>query len=435
MLAVLLTPVSVIATWVNSQVNDVDRYVQTVSPLARDPAVQNLLTDRVTESLVKEIDVRAITDALADTLDARDAPDFLVKAAREWDEQLKDGLTAGIRLGVEKVVTSAAFAQAWDSINRGAHNAATNILTGDGNGALAVKGDTITLNVGAVIDQLQKQLIGTTLVPADSIPGADKSIVLVRNENLSEAQAGARWLGALGPWLPLTLVVLGGLGVWAAPNRRIALVAGAIGAGVMLCGLLIALTVARQICLNAVTGAEAQQAAAAAYDTLVRFLRQAALTALVTALIVAIAGYLCGPGRGAVATRSAASRGTESAGRALARAGMTTGPVGPWLRTHRPLTTGVVIGAGGLILLLWNYPTPGAVALLLLLVLVVLAILGILGAADEKDRRLRPPAPRHRAPGPPAPALRPRPSGPGAPDLSRADAGRRLSAARPRPAP
>ncbi|MGI5405347.1 hypothetical protein ACQEV9_01010 [Streptomyces chartreusis] len=387
-LAVLLAPVSVIATWVNSEVTDVDRYVQTVSPLARDPAIQKLVVDRVTDEVAENIDARKITDAIADTLADHDAPRFLVDAARSLDQQLKGGLTTAVRFVVEKVVKSEAFADAWDSIHRGAHTVATNALTGDGSGALAVKGDTVTLNVGVVAEELQKQLIGVTLVKAEDIPGADKSIVLVRNENLSEARQGARWLAAVAPWLPLTVVMLGGLGIWAAPSHRVALMAAGIGTGVLMCGLLVGLAIMRQICLDAVTQTTlSQDAAAAAYDTLVRFLRQVTLTVLVTALITVIAGYLYGPGRGAAAVRKGAARSTEAAGHALTRTGLTTGAVGRWLRRNQPRTTGAVIGAGGLTLILWNYPTPAAVALLLLLVVVVLVILGVLAAAEEPARR------------------------------------------------
>ena len=346
------------------------------------------MIDRVTDGLVENVDARKIADGLSDALADRDAPRFLVDAARSLDEELKGGLTTGVRFVVEKAVTSDAFAKAWDSINRGAHTAATNVLTGEGGGALEVKGDTITLNVGTVIEELQKQLIGVTLVEAADIPGADKSIVLAQNDSLSEARDAARWLGVVGPWLPLAVVVLAGLGIWAAPSRRVALMAVGIGIGVMMCGLLIGLAVMRQICLDAVPPvAQSQDAAAAVYDTLVRFLRQAILTVLLTALLTVIAGYLYGHGRGAAAVRSAAARSTETTGHALARTGLKTGAVGQWLREYRPLTTGVVIGAGGLALFLWNYPTPASVALVLLLVVVVLVILGVLAAADEAEKR------------------------------------------------
>lgn len=154
--------------------------------------------------------------------------------------------------------------------------------------------------------------------------------------------------------------------------------AGGVGVVIMMCGLLVGLAVIRQVYLDAATPvAQSQDAAAAVYDTLVRFLRQAVLTALLTDLLAVIAGYLYGRGRGAVAVRSVAARSTETAGHALARTGLTTGAVGQWLGTHRPLTKGVVIGAGGLTLFLWNYPTPASVALLLLLVVVVLVIRGV----------------------------------------------------------
>ncbi|MCX5001056.1 hypothetical protein OHB05_00220 [Streptomyces sp. NBC_00638] len=388
LLAVLMAPISVVATWVNSEVTDTDRYEQTVSPIARDPAVQDLIIDRVTDGLVHKIDVRDITDTLADTLDDQNAPRFVVDAARSLDEELKGGLKAGVRYTVARVVTSDAFAKAWDSIHRGAHTAATNVLTGEGGGALEVKGDTITLNVGTVIEEVQKQLIGVTLVGAEDIPGADKSIVLVHNDHLSEARDAARWLGVVGPWLPVVVVVLAGLGIWAAPSHRVALMAAGIGIGAMMCGLLIGLAVVRQIYLDAVPpAAQSQDAAAALYDTLVRFLRQTILTVLLSALLTVTAGYLYGHGRGAAAVRAAAARHTRTAGHALARTGLKPGAAGQWLRTHRPLTTGVVVGAGILTLFLWNYPTPTSVVLVFLLVVVVLAALGVLAAADGAEQR------------------------------------------------
>lgn len=384
-LAVLLAPVSVLATWVSSTLTDVDRYEQTVSPLARDTAVQALVIERVTDGLVEKIDVQEVTAKLADALADLDAPRSVVDAVRELDDELRSGVRAGVRVMVERVVTSDAFAQAWDSIHRGAHTAAMNVLTGEGDGALEVDGDAITLNVGPVVEELQKQLTGETFVEAEDIPGADKSIVLVRGDQLSEAQDAARWLGALGPWLPVAVVVLAGLGIWVAPSPRVALMVAGGGTAVMMCGLLVALAVVRQFYLDAAPrDAQLQNAAAAVYDTLTRFLRQAILTGLLAALLTVIAAYLYGRGRGAAAVREAATRSTEAAGHALARSGLKTGAAGRWLRAHWPLTTGVVIGAGGLMLLLWNYPTPASVSVVLLFVGITLLLLGILGAASQK---------------------------------------------------
>jgi hypothetical protein len=389
-LAVLFAPVTVIATWVNSEVTDTGRYEQTVAPLARDPAVQHLVTDRVTDEVVAKADVRRISDALADFLADRNAPRFLVDAARSLDDQLRSGLAIGVRYAVGRVVTSDAFAEAWDNVNRGAHTAAANLLTGEGGGALEIKGDALTLNVGTVIEEAQKQLIGVTLVGADSIPGAEKPVVLVHNEALGDARTAARWLDTVAPWLPALVIVLAAGGIWAAPARWTALIAAGAGVAVTMCVLIVGLGVARRLTLDAVPpGAEEQDAAAAVYDTMVRFLRQSAVTVLLIALLAVLAGLLYGRSRGAAAVRSAAGRGTGAVGHALARKGLNTGAAGEWLRTHRALTSGVVLGAGVLALLLWNYPTPGAVVLVLVLVLAALAVLGVLAAAVG-ERRQRP---------------------------------------------
>ncbi|MER7950361.1 hypothetical protein ABTY59_23540 [Streptomyces sp. NPDC096079] len=386
-LAVLLAPVSVAAAWASSQINDVDRYVQTVAPLARDPAVQDAVTDRVTDEVVARVDVHKLSDYLARFLSDRDAPRFLVDAAGSSDEELKSVLTTAVRYVVNKTVTSEVFAQAWDLANRGAHTATLNVLTGEGGGAIEIKGDTVALNVGVVVEEMQQRVIGTTLVDADRIPGADTSIVLLRNDQVSDVRDTVRWLGVLGPWLPPLVVVLAGAGVWAAPSRRRAVMGVAIGTGVMMCGLLVGLSVLRQLCLDAVPpSVTSRDAVAAVYDTLVRFLRQATATALVIAVVVALAGYLYGPGRGAEAVRSATGRAVGAVGGALVRKGGDTDGVGAWLRTHRRFTTVVVALAGVLTLLLWSYPTPAVVVVVLLCVLLVLAVLGVLAAATADTK-------------------------------------------------
>jgi hypothetical protein len=74
-------------------------------------------------------------------------------------------------------------------------------------------------------------------------------------------------------------------------------------------------------------------------------------------------------------------RGTSAAGRSLRRAGARTGSTGRRPDARRAWTTGVVIGAGALALVLWNHPTVGAVALVLGVVLVVPAAAAVLAAA------------------------------------------------------
>jgi hypothetical protein len=68
-----------------------------------------------------------------------------------------------------------------------------------------------------------------------------------------------------------------------------------------------------------------------------------------------------------------------------------TGSTGRWLAGHRAWITGGVIAAGALVLVLWNHPTVGAVALVLGIALAVLIVLAILaaatGPADRAEQR------------------------------------------------
>src|SRR5215510_12070597 len=56
-LSVLFVPLAGLSVWVRNLVLDTDRYVDTVAPLARNEAITNLVADRLTTRLFKEVDV------------------------------------------------------------------------------------------------------------------------------------------------------------------------------------------------------------------------------------------------------------------------------------------------------------------------------------------------------------------------------------------
>ncbi|MEV6191946.1 hypothetical protein AB0M19_06050 [Streptomyces sp. NPDC051920] len=382
MLAVLLAPVGAAAAWVSSEINDGPRYERTVSPIARDPAVQDVIARRASAGLVAKIDVSSAVNALAQALKERGFPPTLVNTVKSMDKEIKGGLIQGTSFIVEKLVESEMFARAWDGVNRRAHDAAMSVLAGDGHGVIQVRGNSLVLDIRAVLEEVQEQLVGTTLIAAESIPGADTSVVLVRNDHLTEAREAARWLGAVGPWVPAACVAFAAGGIAISPSRRRALLSVGAGVSVMMIALLVALRVARQVFLDAaVPVVDSQEAAAAVYDALVRFLRESVLVALVVSLTTVIAAYLRGPSRGARAVCSSTSEATETIARLMDWAGWESGGFGGWLRQHRAAVTGAVAGAGLLALLLWPYPTLGIALGVLLIGLIILSILAVLSAA------------------------------------------------------
>lgn len=381
-LAVLLAPFAVVAAWLDSSISDTDRYVSTVAPLAADPAVQNLVIDRLTTRIVDNVDVKGVTGSLDDVLRRNGAPAVVADHADALSGVLSSAVTDVVHEIVAGVVDSDQFADLWTAANRRVQPAVMKVLTGTGGGAITTSGNAIVLDVGAVVDEVRKRLVDAGFGAAAKIPDSDRTIVLLQTKELSRVQDWLRVLDVLGLWLPVAAGLLLLAGVLLMPDRRIALMAGGVGVGAMMIVLLVLLTLLRQRYLDSVpSSAQTRDAASAIYDTLLRYLRGSAEALLTLAAIAIAAGWLVGPARGARAVRRGTGRATSATGSRLARRGLRTGAVGRWLTEHRPLTSGIVIAAGVLTLVLWSYPTAVTVAIVLLVVVAALALLAILAAA------------------------------------------------------
>ncbi|MZD18700.1 MULTISPECIES: hypothetical protein [Streptomyces] len=380
----LLAPLAVVAAWVNETVTDTDRYVETVAPLASDPAVQQVVIDRLTDEVVKKVDVKAVTDALTKVLSDNGAPAQVVAGAASLDGPLRSVVRTVVDRNVTRVVESEIFRRTWEASNRRAHAAVVHMLTGEREGALRATGDTIQLDVGAVVDEVRQRLVDAGFDKAAAIPDSNRMVTLFHTDELGKAQDAMRLLNILGTWLPVITVALAALAVWTAPGHRVMVLVTAFGISVMMAVLLVALAVVRRVYLDAVPSATLPpDAAGAIFDTFLRFLRDSARTLLVVFLATALAAYLYGPGRVARRVRALAGHGTTAAGRALRSAGLSTGRAGRLLAAHPRWTNGIVLGAGALALILWNHPTVGAVVLVAVLVVVVLALVAMVAAAAD----------------------------------------------------
>ncbi|MGP4045134.1 hypothetical protein [Streptomyces sp. 2A115] len=382
LLALLLAPLAVVAAWVQDTVSDTDRYVETVAPLASEPPVQEVVINRLTDRVVANVDVKAVTDSLTRVLQDAGAPPRVVAGAESLEGPLRSAVRSVVDRTVTRVITSDAFQQVWEGANRRSHAAVVNMLTGEGEGAVRAEGDTVQLDVGEVVSEVRERLVDAGFDKAAAIPDTDRTITLFHTEELGKAQDTMRLLDILGTWLPVLTVVLAALAVWTAPAHRVMLMITATGVGVMMVVLLVALAVVRRVYLDSIPPTTLPtDAAAAIYDTFVRFLRDSTRTLLIVAVITALVAYLYGPGRPARAVRTATNRGTTAAGRGLRHAGVRTGSTGRWLAGHRAWTTGGVIAAGALALVLWNHPSVGGVALVLGIAVAVLIVVAALAAA------------------------------------------------------
>ncbi|WP_349345213.1 hypothetical protein [Streptomyces rapamycinicus] len=412
-LAILLSPLAVVATWLHEEITDPHRYVRTVAPIARNPGVQSTVTNRLTKRVVDRVDVPAITAHLARNLDKTGAPTVVVDGTRMLGQPLESALTNAVHRVVHKVITSEQFPLVWDAANRRAHAAVVKVLTGEGTSAVQARGNAIVLDIGTLIDNVKQRLVRAGYEKAAKVPHIDRQFTLVRTDKLDEAQGAMRLLDVLGTWLPAVTIVLAALAVWVSPAHRLTLLAAGVGTAVMMIALLVGLALVRGGYLDSVPPTTLPRGPAAfIFDTLVRFLRESTRTLLVVAIVTALAAYLYGPGRGARVVRSAAHAAPAPSAGAWPEPEPAPG-FGHWLDTHRAWTTGVVITGGALALVLWNHPTPASVGL----------VLGIVvgswrysasspGRPGRRRTAARRAGPRRTAPPPTAP----RPAVPGIPD-------------------
>jgi hypothetical protein len=387
----VLAPLSVVAIWARNQVTNTDRYVATVSPLARDPAIQNAIADQITAQIFNYIDVQGLTTQAVDALAERGLPPRLAEQVEALSGPIANGVRNFTREQVGRVVASDAFADAWVQANRLAHQELVAALTGEGGRAITVENDTVSVNMAAFVQTVKQQLVASGFSLAARIPDVDVSFVLFQSDDITRARAGFNLLNTLGVWLPIVALILLALGVYVAKDHRRALVGAALGVAVAMVILALGLAVFRSIYLDGVPATVLpHDAAAILYDTIARFLRLGIRTILVLALVVAAGAFLTGQSVTAVRARQGLTGAIGWLQGSAEQAGFRTGPVGTWVHGNkRALRIGAVVLAA-LALVFWDRPTGKVVLGLTLVLLVVLALIEFLGRAPRAVAEITP---------------------------------------------
>jgi len=398
----LIAPASVVATWAHDEVSNTDRYVQTVSPLAADPAVQNAIINRITTEVVSRLNVTALTQQAADALAAQGLPPRVTQSISALATPLANGVRNYINQRVARFVRSPAFAQAWDNANRQAHIQLVAVLTGEGTDTVTVTNNAVSINLATVINAVKAQLVHAGFGLAANLPTVNAQFTVFKSADLGKAQKGFRWLKGAARVLPILGLILLALAVYVARDRRRALMVGglAIAAGMLLLGL--SLNVFRQVYLNAIPADQLPpKAAGNIYDTLTHFIRLNLRAVLVVALAVALGAWLAGSSASATATRRGLARGFAAIRGGGEHLGIQTGPVGRFVHAYLTALRGVVIGVALLVYVQAAHPTGAwtikvlAVMVAVLLVLELVARPPAAGPAGtiESPPSSNPPAP------------------------------------------
>ncbi|MFG2788158.1 hypothetical protein [Streptomyces sp. NPDC048419] len=381
--AALLALLSVVAVWANSIVQDTDRYVSTVGPLASDPDVQQAVTNRITDAVLAQVDVDALVKQLTEAASAKGVPPQAAKLLGNLDGPIENGLKQLVSSTVERVVTSSAFETVWVNANRRAHTALDKALTGQADGAVKLKNNEVVVDLGPIVADVKNQLVAAGFAPAAKIPAVHTSFVVFASKDIGKVRSYVRVLEILGGWLPVIALLIAAAGVYVAFNRRHALIGAALAVFVAMLVLGIGITVARDVYLNHLPPGASQAAAGSVYDALVKFLRAGVRALAAVALFTAIGAFLAGPSRIAVVTRTGCTRSIGALREVTTSAGLRLGAVGRFVHRFKRWIGVVVLVVAAIVLFTWTYPTTAVVVWTAVITLAALAIREFLDHDDS----------------------------------------------------
>jgi hypothetical protein len=212
LLAFLLVPVALAATWTDAVVSDTDRYVEVVGPLASDPAVVDQVTRRLEDAALRAVGPPAASQ-----------------------EKVQDV----VHRVVVRVVQGPEFPGAWRAANRSAHDQLVAVLSGDD--ARVTADGRVSVELGTLLNVVIDALDAKGLVDAATVPQVRTSFELGSAKELERAQTAYAALDALGFWAPVAWVLLALVALLLAPSRLRAL--RALGWGAVAGGLLLAVAV------------------------------------------------------------------------------------------------------------------------------------------------------------------------------------------------
>jgi hypothetical protein len=344
-LGCLLAGASAIAIWTRVTVLNTDRYVKTMAPIARSPAVQDAVASKLSTAITSQVDFAALAREVLP-----DRADILAPA-------IESGIETVIQRRVNEFVHSDRFPQLWDNANRAAHERVVALLTTGETKNLNLQGDTVYLDMSDVVnnvkDRLRQRGLGRV---ADAIPASvNGQIALLSSSGFATARDGVHRLERLSIVLPILALLALLAHILLSDFKRRAVLRVALGLALTALLLLAVIGIARTLYLNAINEATLPRAAAQEiFDDLIVLLRSSLRIAVLASLVIAALSLLAGrPLRVAVEKSGPAMR--EARARLVAHPGTT------WIADHRAAVQWGIVVFGGLVLVAWSNPTAGVV--------------------------------------------------------------------------
>jgi hypothetical protein len=364
-LACLSFTAAVPAVWARRNFLDTERFVSRVGPLVEEPAVQEVLTLRLTEQLMLLIDPRSFFE------------EVLPEEGRLLALPLSGAVEGFVQDQVAAFIASDRFDALWNTTLRVAHEAASRLLSGDSEVVLAQDGQ-VTLNlipivnaVLAEITSLSPEILGREIdipditvedIPAEAIARLERVLdrdlpedfgqIAVYDDGKLEAAQIAVDLFNTSVFVLVAVALLAIVGALVVSTRRrrtlLQLCFGIfIGMALLRRGIFI---LNGQIRVLPPTD-EGKDAIGVVVDAVFGTLLEFALWALAATGVVALVALVTGPYPWAVTARR---RATDIGGRLVSATGEKAQDEGTvrWVAAHRDGLLAGGVGVG--LLLLWS---------------------------------------------------------------------------------
>ncbi len=362
-LACILAVVSVITVFARNQLLNTDAYVNTVAPLASNPAIQTQVAKQVSENLISRTNVETrVKDALPPKAG------FLATPITSGLETVTNELAL-------KAVQSEQFYRLWVAANRTSHKQLVAVLTGSSQGSVSSKNGKVTIDLSQVEVDVKKKLDAKGITAFDKVPAAKGlNFVLFQSEDLAKIQKLTKLLNDLAIVLPI-ITLLGFAGVVVLNrNRRRGLVRASIGLALSMAAILVLMAAARHQYLSGLSPNQSVAANQAVIDTVTATLRLWLRIILAVSALIAVVALLAGNRR----FRAWATRDDRP-----------ENPVHKFAAAHRNSLQWSILGLAVVVLVVWSEPTT---LVALVVVAISLVLIGAVGLYGGGGKRLSPSA-------------------------------------------
>lgn len=252
--ACVLVPVTVATTWLRSDVVATGGYVDTVAPLATDPAVVRAVEGRLVTATVRQL-----------------------AASPRWAHvpaSVRNRARGLVSAAVVRVVEHPAFAETWEAANRVAHRELVAALSSDSTSVSVRPDSVVEISLAPLTEEIRHELVATGVPFASALPRLQAGLPIGTVEDLSRAQRAYSGLERWGPVLPFVTLGLLVLGLVLARRRVRAVGLTALGSAVGIGALGAGLYLARTAYLDAVPRSVPRDAATALFDAVTEGLRR-----------------------------------------------------------------------------------------------------------------------------------------------------------------